>query len=189
MAYATAAHLRDWLKIPQGDTGASEKLNRALAAAIEAVDDYCGRSFGTVTEDQESAARIFEAWSDRVLIDDAAEVTVVEQSSDRRTWSAVSTSDWWTEPATTPVTTVRCLYRIGPFVQVTATWGHGTDVPARVTQATIMKAARIYQRHQSTTGVEGVGDFGVIRITRSADPDVCELLDPLRRTDKTTGIA
>lgn len=41
--------------------------------------------------------------------------------------------------------------------------------------ATIMLTARLWGRRQSPTGVAGVNDFGVIRVSR-VDPDIASLL-------------
>ena len=54
---------------------------------------------------------------------------------------------------------------------------------------TVMKAARLYSRCKSVTGVEGFADFGVVRVSRSEDPDIAALLDPRRRADHAIGIA
>lgn len=64
-------------------------------------------------------------------------------------------------------------------LQVTAPWGW-EDVPDDVKQAALIKAARLFLRKDSPQGVAGFGDFGVVRISRTEDPDVAALLDPFR---------
>lgn len=64
-----------------------------------------------------------------------------------------------------------------PDVQVTATWGY-PEVPADVEMATRIKAARLFRRKDSPEGVAGTSEFGVVRISRSEDPDVVSLLAP-----------
>ena len=71
-------------------------------------------------------------------------------------------------------------------MRATGTWGY-RSVPDRVKMATLIKAARLYERRKSTTGVIGVTDFGEVRISRQSDPDVADLLDPLRRADRAMG--
>ena len=45
--------------------------------------------------------------------------------------------------------------------------------------ATLMLTARLYGRRQSPTGVAGVNDFGVVRVSR-VDPDIASLLAAYR---------
>ena len=65
-------------------------------------------------------------------------------------------------------------------MKITGTWGW-SEVPAPVTQACIIQAARIYKRNDSPTGVMGFGDMGIIRVGTQLDPDVKQLLEPYRR--------
>lgn len=60
-------------------------------------------------------------------------------------------------------------------VQVSARWGWPA-VPSAVTQACLIKAARLYHRKDSPQGVAGFGEFGVVRISPKDDPDLCLLL-------------
>jgi hypothetical protein len=64
-------------------------------------------------------------------------------------------------------------------VQITARWGW-PEVPDAVTEATLIKAARLYHRKDSPQGVLGFGEFGAVRVTQRDDPDVCLLLDDYR---------
>lgn len=66
-------------------------------------------------------------------------------------------------------------------VQVTARWGWPA-VPDAVTQACLLKAARLYFRKDSPQGVAGYGDFGPVRISAKDDADVVLLLDTYRRS-------
>jgi hypothetical protein len=70
------------------------------------------------------------------------------------------------------------------LVQVTGVWGW-TAVPEPIKQANILQASRIYKRAESPLGVAGFGDFGAVRVTRSLDPDVQQLVDPFRRVENT----
>lgn len=65
-------------------------------------------------------------------------------------------------------------------VEITGVWGWPA-IPADVTQACLILAARFYKRKDSPDGISNWGDIGVIRVTR-ADPDVTALLDPYRRS-------
>jgi hypothetical protein len=60
-------------------------------------------------------------------------------------------------------------------------FGTGTlAIPDGVFRATIMLAARLFKRRESTDGVAGFGEFGAVRVT-AVDPDVENLLAPYRR--------
>jgi len=180
-AYATKDELREWLKIPRGDTSPDTLIDLAIAAASDSINEYTGRNFD---ETSTSEARIFDGGCP-VFIDDAQTVTLVEQSSDRTTWTTVTGT--WLEPDNTiPKTKLRTTSPFARWVRATGTWGYGS-VPDRVKMATLIKAARLYERRKSTTGVIGVTDFGEVRISRQSDPDVADLLDPLRRADRAMG--
>lgn len=53
------------------------------------------------------------------------------------------------------------------------------EVPEDVKLALLMRANSLYRRRQTPEGVQGVGDFAVIRVGRT-DPDVERLEGPYR---------
>lgn len=186
----TVDDLRSYLQIGSY-TGNEDNphLKRSLDAAVKAVADYTGRSFTTPGET--ATARIFRnglRYTGPIYTDDFVDdPELVEESSDRQTWTTV-TDDYWTSPDNADTRYVlegRCWAR---HVRVTAAWGVDDALLTAVELPTLMKAARIYKRRDTVTGVEGFGEFGVVRITRAADPDVAEMLDPLIRMDRA-GIA
>lgn len=186
MAYATVAALRGHLDFLDTYHSQDAELATVLDVATQAVADYTGRTFGTVSS---SGARIFDGGACRCLIDDAATVTLVEDSGDRQTWTTVTSTTWWTEPANAaPYTSVVSATPFASWIRVTGTWGYGATVPGPVERATLMMAARLWKRRASLTGVEGFGDFGVVRIART-DADVAMLLGPYRRADRVMGLA
>lgn len=186
MAYATVNDLRAHLDFDDANRARDAELESLLDVVTAAVEQHCGRTFGAVSS---SGARIFPGGTTRCLIDDAATVTIVQDSSDRQTWSTVATTDWWTEPAnSTPYTVVEAAVPLARFVKVTGTWGHGATVPAPVKHATVMWAARLWKRRQSVSGVEGFGEFGPVRISRH-DADIEGLLAGFRRADRVMGIS
>jgi hypothetical protein len=88
---------------------------------------------------------------------------------------------------TTPFTHIRAVgdyffteYEQEATVQVTGVWGWAS-VPISVTQATVIQASRIYKRLDSPLGVAGISDIGIMRVSNRLDPDVAQLVDPLRR--------
>lgn len=182
--YASLDTLKAYLSITT--VGADPLLVDAITSASAMVDAYTGRTFGAVST---SAARIFDGGTSRCRIDDAATVTLVEQSSDRQTWTTVTSTEWWAEPAnSTPKTVVQSITPLSRFVRVTGTWGYAAAVPSVVERATLMLAARLHKRRDSVEGVAGSSDWGVVRISRE-DRDVMMLLDPLRRVDVVMGVA
>lgn len=177
MTYVSDNELQEWLNIPAGDQSVKANITLALAAADQAINDYCGRTFGAYAT---ASTKIFEGGRCRIFTDDFNTVSLVEQSSDRTTWATVAT--YWTGPDNvSPKYRIEGNYAFSRWVRVTATWGH--PVPDSVKQAELLIAGKLYKRALSVTGVEGFGDFGVVRIARSTDPDVAMLLDPLRRVD------
>lgn len=186
MAIATADDLRGWLNVPgQIDSADTPHLDLALAAAVEAVQEYTGRSWTSAV----SGTRIYDGYCQRLYVDDLTTATLVEESSDRSTWTTRTASTYWLEPAnSTPKNQIVSDTAFARFVRVTSTFDDST-VPSAVKLATLMVAARLWSRRRSASGVEGFGEFGVVRITRASDPDVAALLDPHRRMDKVAGIA
>ena len=194
----TAAHLG--ISGSQHDT----TVAWATAAANAAVVRYCHRSFDKTAVASETA-RVYSrsgegTWRGiespyTAVIHDVWDTTnlVVKTDDDddatfETTWDA---SDYQLEPlnlldgdAYSPYWRIRAVEgRTFPIsnrraaLQVTAAWGW-TAVPAEVTEAALIKAARLFHRKDSPQGVAGFGDFGVVRITRAQDPDVADLLGP-----------
>ena len=64
-------------------------------------------------------------------------------------------------------------------VEITGVWGWAA-IPVEVKQACLIKATRLLTRMQSPNGIAGLDQFGPVRISRSDDPDVVMLLEPLR---------
>ena len=185
MAYITVPEFRAWAGI-QPHTGSDTLHDLIIAVAEDAVNDYTGRTFTTAGS---SETRIFYGGAAYIMIDDATDVTLVEESVDQVTWSTVDATSWVvTPPNGTPKTTVILDYKALQWVRVTATYGYGST-PAQVKLATLMKAAKLNKRRDTVTGVEGFGEFGVVRISKIEDPDIVSLLDPLVRMDRVAGIA
>lgn len=178
-AYVTDDEFREWADV-QGHVEASQMpgLDLVLSAASKAIDSHCGRTFGAAGT---SEARIFDGGTCKVYLDDFATVTLVEESSDRTTWSTVST--YWTGPNnTTPKYWIEGNYRFARWVRVTGTYGYGST-PDEVKLSTLMKSAKLWKRKATPTGVEGFGDFGVVRISTREDADIIGLLADLVRVD------
>jgi len=198
--YATIAQVKESLRIP--DAVDDSLIEQAIASASRLIDGYCSRVF----YDMGTASRFFAA-SDPYFcpIDDCQQVTqvataVTSNGNYDTIWANATPNqnngDYQTEPLNaayptdgiiSPITGIRALWRylfptIGgnALVRVTGRWGWA-EVPAPITQACIIQAARIYKRNDSPTGVMGFGDMGLIRVSNQLDPDVKQLVEPYRR--------
>lgn len=196
--YASVARLKDALGV--SDQRDDAKVQLAAETASEMVDDYCGRTFGTVV-----ATRVFAPEDeDELEIGDLAGTAITVQSKSNvlgtsydLTWSA---TEYLLQPlnglragVTWPYTTIVALaprffleYEDVPTVQVTGTWGW-PSVPARVTMAATLQAERLFKRFDSPLGVAGFGDMGVMRVSRQLDPDVEQMLTRYRRGEDAVG--
>lgn len=188
MSYATPDEVRAWLGV-QNQVGPDDMplLATVLAATEDAVNQYCGRTFGAVGSSED---RVFMAHGCRTMIDDAQTVTGVAYSLNRLNYMTIGSLYWYLDPPNRlPKTTLVTTVPVGPWVKVTGTFGYGATVPNAVSLATIMLATRLFLRRNSATGVMGLNEFGVVRVSKTADPDICDLLDPYRRVDRTFGMA
>lgn len=195
--YTSVDELADYLKTSNVTVNDSF-LALAVESASRAIDDFCSRRFYA---DATATARTFAPLDAYCLrVDDFFTTTglvVKTDTSDNGTFDTTwSVSDYELEPLNGlmrgtpwPYTSIRAVdsetfptagLRSGS-AEVTARWGWSAT-PAKVQQATLIKAGRIFLRKQSVTGVQdGFGEFGAIRITRAADPDVADLLGEFRR--------
>jgi hypothetical protein len=194
MAYATISQVKAAISLTGVDTLDDMQITSALTAAESLIDGYCERSFavaGTAATSRVYAAETY----DLLFIDDATTVTLVETSSAAdgvfdASWSA---ADWQGEPLngisgglSWPYTRLRAVGgRYYPrtnaaAVRVTGTWGWAA-VPGVVTQATIQQTLRLWKRLDSALGFAGGPETGLIRVGRSIDADVAQLLAPYRR--------
>lgn len=195
--YATLAQVKSALYIQ--DAVSDAQITMAGEAASEAIDAYCGRSFGTVTTTRYYAPT---NWY-RCEVDDLAGTAITIQSSSAadgvydRTWTV---DEYQLEPLNGlneglpwPYTRIRAiksaLFPMTDYeatVRVTGVFGWAS-IPASIKQAALLQTIRWFKRPEAAFGVAGVGDMGVIRVTRSIDPDVAVLLEPYRRN--VVGIA
>lgn len=165
-------------------------LTLAVSAASRWVDGWCRRQFNKASS---ATARLYRVTNTgRIWVDDIATstVTIGDGTGYANTWDA---TDFILEPigALTygatgePYTSVSAvgsrqfLLTHPGLVQVTATWGWPA-VPDDVKQATLIQAARLFKRRESTSGVLGGNDFGIVRVGTQVDPDVSDLLQRYR---------
>ena len=195
--YASLSQIKAALRIGAGDATDDALLEMAVESASRLIDAYCGRNFllgGTAT-------RYYNTDDPYVVqIDDARSISAVRTSSSEDGIFDITfdmtplTGDIQAEPINDyvgglvwPFTRLRA---IGDYVfpvdkentvEVTAVFGF-PNIPVTVTQATILQSSRLFARLQSPLGVAGIGnDMGVMRVGRSIDPDVSQLIEGYRR--------
>ena len=192
--YCTLSQLKASLRIT--DQVDDSLLSTAIDSASRWVDGWCDRSFATA-----GTAITFRDFVPTdtfgiIHIDDCVQVTEVrvDDDLDQTFGKTLQSIDWAAEPVNTqtygltlPFTRLRSyedgywpVWRGQPTVRVYARYGWPA-IPDPVRQATILQAARLFTRLDSPLGVAGMGDMGVMRVSRFVDPDVEQLLQPYRR--------
>lgn len=192
MAYTDLATVKDYLGIPSGETSEDTPLTAAINAATDLVNGFCNTSFESTVE-----ARVYRADDPYVLlVDQFSTVTglvVKTDTSNDGTYDTTLTitTDFVVQPYNqAPFTSLLNVSGAWPryesqrpAVEVTANFGdqNSNGVPYAVQQATLILAARLYQRKSSPLGImTGFADYGIARISRQ-DPDVAALLQQYKR--------
>jgi hypothetical protein len=187
--YATLTQVKAALRIT--DSVDDTLLEMAIESASRLIDGYTYRYFYNAG----TAVRNFAAEDSYLVnIDDLVSLselkTTDEIGSEYTTWNA---TDYQLQPVNgkqdglnIPYTSIlavddKLFNTLGSqaLVRITGVWGW-SPVPIAVTQATIIQSSRIYKRLDSPLGVAGFGDLGAIRVGRSLDPDVEQLVMPYR---------
>ncbi|HEY7821632.1 MAG TPA: phage head-tail connector protein [Acidimicrobiia bacterium] len=192
--YAQLSELKAALRIT--DSVDDTQLNIALTSASRWVDGWCDRTFAAAGTAITYRDFVPVDTFGIVHIDDCVQVTEVriDDDLDQTYAKTLRAIDWAAEPVnattyglTLPFTRLRSyedgywpVWRGQPTVRVYARYGWPA-VPEPVKQATILQASRLFTRLDSPLGVAGMGDMGVMRVSRFVDPDVEQLLLPYRR--------
>ena len=206
MAIITPTNLKEWLGVSSTDAVDDTNIATAVAAANDAVVQYCGRNFDKVEVTGVTPRRfrprspytcdVDDFWTTSGLIikGDPGLDGVFEQ-----TWS---TAMYSLEPLNglkygqpSPYETIRVtrtqwfVMWTQPTIEVTAAWGWAA-IPDAVFQATLLVANRLFGRKDSRDGViGGYSDMGPVRVSKYEDPDATRLLDPYTRAGKRVLIA
>ena len=187
--YATLAQVKAAMRIT--DSVDDDLLETAIESASRQIDGHCERRFYTT-----ATTRIYTPNDSFVCeIDDLVSITSLKTSSDvdgsfDTTWA---NDDYQLEPLNgiaggmdVSYTQIRAtgdyLFPLSggeATVQVVGTFGWAS-VPSDIEQACIILSQRQYKRYDSPLGVAGIGDIGIIRVSR-IDPDVASILAPYRR--------
>jgi hypothetical protein len=174
------------------DTEDEANLTISLNGASRHVDQFTGRRFWA---DDAPTERVFRTHGrvnrlgegDLLIVDDiASEAGVIVEGWNGSSYDGINASSYELTPESDidrgkPATGI--LFPGFPVagyrkVRVTATWGW-PSVPSEVKQATLIQAARLYQRKDSPNGVMGDANWGLVRVP-FMDPDVKALLQHLR---------
>jgi hypothetical protein len=187
--YCTLQQLKDSLRIT--DNVDDTMLELAIETASRQIDDYCERVFYTA-----SATRYYAPRDSYVVeTDDIVSITTLKTSSAADgvydiTWA---TTDYQKEPLNgiaggipSPITHLRAvddylfpLQDGETTVQVVGTFGWSA-IPTAIKYATLLLGSRLFKRMDSPLGVAGIGDLGVIRVSR-IDPDIDALIAPFKK--------
>ena len=187
--YATLAQVKAAMRI--SDNVDDTLIETAIESASRQIDGHCERRFYST-----ATTRIYTPNDSYVCeIDDLVSLTTLKTSSDvdgsfDTTWTS---TDYQLEPLNRIAGGMDVSYTqiraVGDYlfptsggeatVQVVGTFGWAS-VPSDIEQACIILSQRQYKRYDSPLGVAGVGDIGIIRVSR-IDPDVASILAPYRR--------
>lgn len=195
MSYATIADVATYGGIQ--DLQDDARITLALAAAEEAVNQFCNRDFNVPTS---ATTRVFKPHDRKrrqLIIDDLASTSglVIVDTVAGYTFAA---SDYVLEPANAatagdPYTSIRALNRLWPVgrnnedvVSITGRWGWPV-IPDSVKLATVVLALELFTARNAPFGVAGFGEFGPVRIRNN--PYVSRLLGQYRRGDTSWGLA
>lgn len=198
--YCTLAQLKAQVRVT--DAADDTAFSAAITAASRAIDHECGRQFGVVspavarTYTQDCAYRI--EGQPAVPIDDLSSVTglaVTIDEDDSGAYATALTIDedftLWPYNAAAdgrPWTHLLMLGRSSYYwprypnaIKVTGLFGW-TAVPAVVTSACLIQAARFFVRRDASFGIAGSPEMGnEMRLLDRLDPDVAVLLSSVKR--------
>jgi hypothetical protein len=194
LVYATLAQLRNRIRATNpADTGDDDELADALDAASRDVEDDTGRPQFWL--DATATARVINPRGrlldtregQQLLVDDIGTLLglVVEIGDvNGQSWSPLT--DFEAGPPDALAKRWPITYLSRPYlpwvysprqrIRVTAHWGWPA-IPSKVSQATLLRAQRLYRRKDTPEGVAGFNDMGVVRLGRY-DPDYDKLISP-----------
>ena len=196
-AYCSLADVKAALRIT--DTLDDALLETSINSASRLIDNYCNRYFYAGTSANEIR---YYSTNDpyNVYIDDLISLTSLDTSTTMQNqydlhWSnsgdfpqyELSPKNGLANGFYSPYTGIKSIgVYLFPFfgetslIRVTGRFGW-SSVPDAIKQATIIQASRLFKRLESPLGVAGVSDIGIMRVTRSIDGDVAQLIDPFRQ--------
>jgi hypothetical protein len=193
--YATLDEFKARHYASSADTTDDTDIEFIIQTASRDIDNYMGRRFYSTSADE---TRTYQASSPcRVFTDDLLTITSLKTDEDGdRTYELTwATTDYDLLPENAVVDSKPYTYiEIAPqgnysfpmhrkAVQIVGTFGYcvtGSE-PDIINQACLIQANRIYQRKNAPFGVTAPNEFGQQTVMGKLDPDVEQMLNPLRR--------
>lgn len=167
----------------------NDVLQAMIAQVKTFIDNLCDRQFDTTTE-----TRYFDGAGSVLFIDDMVSITSLklDEDGDGTYEVTMSSSDYVLYPLnTTPKMWIEISSNsnysgfangIKKGVEIAATWGYGTTVPADVQRAASIQVMRWFKRCESAfADVIGAPEMGQFIMYKALDPDVQLILQPYRR--------
>lgn len=171
------------------------RIDIALEAATEMIQDYCGRQF---LLDSTTSARVYYPETTYLTYcDDISTVSglsiATDDSGDGNFTTVWTSSDYQLEPlnqrvngSTRPFNTIRAVAsksfsrtheRVS--VQVTAKWGW-SPIPNSVKQAAVIQTISIFKAPDAPFGATPFADTGILRLRSALHPTAAALLSDFR---------
>lgn len=192
--YCTLKQIKEALSGNMGGftTTTDDDLQRVIEAASRAIDTYTGTRFYAASETRYYTAK----FHDLIVVDDLLSVTTLKTDDDddgtyENTWTS---SDYRLEPVNAsldglPYRMIRTKVNgdysfptsVDAGVEIAGSFGFSSTTPARVAQAAVLLAMRLWRRKDAIFGVAGAPAVGVQVIVAEIqqDQDVKFLLDEI----------
>lgn len=195
MAYVALSTFKAYLENQRSGTGNDDRLQAALDAAHQAIDNACARRFAIASGSSARVYRPGSTGSRELWIHDCTAISSVVEDG-----SALGATEYQAEPLngltwageSVPYTCLRRTAGLAwwwdhdePTVTVTATWGWAA-IPTPVVEACKILAKDIALTREVQFDVANFGEFGALRVRQN--PQVNALLLPYRRAE-AVGIA
>lgn len=182
--YATVAEVKASLSdaMPSNETQYDALLAALIARASRLMEAITGRGLDAYAAPTASTRLYDGNGKAQLLIDEAAELSLVEVSADGATWTAWNSNDWYVMPYSTPpfwAVGANAMGGYGYFakgvrnVRVTGRWGYSLTPPEIITQCVIIETVRWFKRGQSAFGdAFANAELGGLHFVKAVDPDI-----------------
>ena len=184
MAYVALADLKSQLGV-SGTTTHDNVLERLLLASQAAIDTLTDQVWESPASREEFF--VVDEWTSTLDIPPAQSVSAVAEKEADGSWTDLASTDWdelETSEATERLIRRGCWKpsRYGEAsVRVTGVFAKTATAPNDIKEATLILAARLFQRKDVPLGFTAAGiDAAAMRLAK-IDPDVATLLQGKRR--------
>lgn len=192
-AYCTLDDLKKSISITGTDSIDDAALEAAISAVSRNIDDLTGRFFYADGTTGTNVIRYYTArHPSKLFTDDFVSISEVAiDTSNSRTYTAMSATDYLYEPVNNPrqgkpYTQVLMVGNTYGFpqtpqgVRITGIWGWSA-VPEVVRQACLIQSSRVFMRAASPFGIAGATDYGTVTLRAKLDVDVQVMLQGVNR--------